>query len=140
MIRVAVVGLGKMGASHLGIINPHPDVKVAAVCDPAGYVLDVLHKYTGVPVYPDFNKMLNEVELDAAIIATPSRFHAAMVEQALDKGLHVFCEKPFCLDMADAHRLAELARRKGLVNQVGYHNRFVGAFQEVKRLLDAGAI
>jgi predicted dehydrogenase len=137
---VAVVGLGKMGASHLGIINPHPDVKVAAVCDPTGYVLDVLHKYTGIPVFPDFGKMLKEVELDAVVIATPSRFHAAMVQQALEAGLHVFCEKPFCLDPADAERLSALAKARGLVNQVGYHNRFVGAFQEVKRLLDAGAI
>ncbi|HEX5264562.1 MAG TPA: Gfo/Idh/MocA family oxidoreductase, partial [Phenylobacterium sp.] len=59
---------------------------------------------------------------------------------ALDKGLHVFCEKPFCLDPAESRMLAAKAAERGLVNQVGYHYRFVGAFQEVKRLLDAGAI
>lgn len=140
MIRVAVVGLGKMGISHLGIINAHPGVSVAAVCDPVGYVLDVLQKYTGLSVHTDYGRMLREEQLDAVIIATPSRFHADMVQQALDAGLHVFCEKPFCLSMADADRLTALASSKGLVNQVGYHNRFVGAFQEAKRLIDAGAI
>ncbi len=129
-----------MGASHHAIINAHPDVKVAAVCDSTGYVLDILHKYTGVTVYTDYAKMLNEVELDAVIIATPSRFHAAMVEEALKRGLHVFCEKPFCLDAADAERLTTLASERGLVNQVGYHYRFVGAFQEMKRLVDSGAV
>jgi predicted dehydrogenase len=140
MIRIAVVGLGKMGVSHLGMLNAHPDVRVAAVCDSTGYVLDVLQKYTGLSVYTDFAKMLKEVELDAVVIATPSRLHAPMVERALELGLHVFCEKPFCLDAADGERLTALADSRGLVNQVGYHNRFVGAFQEAKRLLDLGAI
>lgn len=140
MVRVAVVGLGKMGASHHAIINAHPDVKVVAVCDATGYVLDVLSKYTGVTGYTDFGKMLNEVELDAVLIATPSRSHAAMVEQALEKGLHVFCEKPFCLEASDAERLTAMAASRGLVNQVGYHNRFVGAFQEMKRLIEMGAV
>lgn len=140
MVRVGVVGLGKMGVSHLSIVGAHPSVEVAAVCDSLGYALDVMHKYTGVATYTDYNKMLAEAALDAVIIATPSRSHDPMVQAALDKGLHVFCEKPFCLDVAASRRLASQADAKGLVNQVGYHYRFVGAFQEVKRLLDAGAI
>ena len=140
MVRVGIAGLGKMGVSHYAIVNAHPNAQVVAVCDPMGYVLDVVHKYTGVAVYSDYAKMLNEAGLDAVVIATPSRSHAALVEQALLKGLHVFCEKPFCLDPLDAERLAKLAGEKGLVNQVGYHYRFVGAFREMKRLLDLGAI
>jgi predicted dehydrogenase len=140
MIRVAVVGLGKMGMSHQSMINAHPDVNLAAVCDSTGYVLDILAKYTGVKTCSDYEKMLAEVPLDAVIIATPSRFHAQMVRSALDKGLHVFCEKPFVLQPGDADELTRIANEKGLVNQVGYHYRFVGAFGEVKRLLDAGAI
>ena len=140
MIRLAVVGLGKMGLSHLSMINAHPNVELAAMCDSAGYVLDVLSKYTGLKPHSDFNAMLREVPLDAVLIATPSRTHGPMVRAALDKGLHVFCEKPFCLDANEGAELARLAEQKGLINQVGYHYRFVGAFQEVKRLLDAGAI
>ena len=129
-----------MGLSHLAMINVHPDVRVAAVCDSTGYVLDVLNKYTGVATFSDYDAMLRDVELDAVVIATPSRFHGAMTRKALDKGLHVFCEKPFVLDPDEGAQLAKLAEQKGLVNQIGYHYRFVGAFQEVKRLLDAGAI
>ncbi|MCC6509917.1 MAG: Gfo/Idh/MocA family oxidoreductase [Pirellulaceae bacterium] len=140
MIRIAVVGLGKMGLSHHAMINVHPRVKLAAVCDATGYVLDVLNKYTGVRTFTDFDAMLNEVELDAVIIATPSSMHSRMVNAALTKGLHVFCEKPFCLDTKDGETATRLANEKNLVNQVGYHYRFVGAFQEVKRLLEAKAI
>ncbi len=140
MVRLAVVGLGKMGLSHFSMINAHPEVKVVAICDAMGYVLDVLNKYAGTPIYTDYNAMLNEVELDAVIIATPSLLHGKMVRSALEKGIHVFCEKPFCLDVAEGGELTRLARQKGLVNQVGYHYRFVGAFQEMKRLLDLKAI
>lgn len=140
MIRIAVAGLGKMGLSHLSMIRAHPRVTVDAVCDATAYVLDVLNKYTGVRTFTDFDRMLAEVPLDAVIIATPSSLHARMVKAALDKGLHVFCEKPFCLNTADGGQAVDLARDKGLVNQVGYHYRFVGAFQEVKRLLDLNAV
>jgi predicted dehydrogenase len=140
MIRLAVVGLGKMGLSLHAIINAHESVDVVAVCDSAGYVLDILAKYTGIKTYTDYGAMLEEEALDGVIIATPSRLHYGMVRAALEKGMHVFCEKPFTLEPDQSFELSELARLKGLVNQVGYHNRFVGAFQEVKRLLEANAI
>ncbi|HLS55618.1 MAG TPA: Gfo/Idh/MocA family oxidoreductase [Zeimonas sp.] len=140
MIRVGVAGLGKMGLSHLAMIRPHPDVEVAGVCDTTGYVVDVLEKYTGVRAFSGFEAMLDAAALDAVLISTPSRFHAGMVRTALERGLHVFCEKPFVLDPVEGEELARVAESKGLVNQVGYHYRFVAAFQEVKRLLDLGAI
>ena len=69
-------------------------------------------------------------------IATPSRYHAEIAAEALEQGLHVFCEKPFALEPETGYRLADLAERKKLTNQVGYHYRFVAAFNEAKRLLD----
>jgi predicted dehydrogenase len=140
MIRIAVVGLGKMGLSHQAIVNAHPETELAAVCDASAYVRRVLEKYTGVVGYADYERMLREVELDAVVIATPTRMHAAMVRAALERGLHVFCEKPFTLDPAEGDVLVKLADERGLVTQVGYHNRYVGAFREAKRLLDAGAV
>src|SRR4051794_3461932 len=125
MIRIAVVGLGKMGLSHQAIVNAHPDTELAAVCDASAYVRRVLEKYTGVVGYADYERMLREVELDAIVIATPSKMHAAMVRAALERGLHVFCEKPFTLAPAQGDALVELAAQRGLVTQVGYHNRFV---------------
>lgn len=140
MIRVGVVGLGKMGLSHLSMIRAHPEVTVDAVVDSAGYILGVLSKYTGLKTFTDFEKMLESVELDAVVIATPTRFHAAMVRTALNGGLHVFCEKPLTLTAAESTELARLASARGLVTQVGYHNRFVSTFLEVKRLLDVDSI
>jgi len=138
--KVGIVGLGKMGLSHLSMFNAHPDVEVAGICDATGYTLAVLGKYTGLKTYSDVRVMIEEADLDAIVISTPSAMHSWMVRAALEKGLHVFCEKPFCLDPEESTALAALARDKGLVTQVGYHYRYVGTFQEVKRLVDAGAV
>ena len=140
MIRVGMVGLGKMGLSHHAIVNAHPGIKVAAACDTTAYLTDVLGKYTGLKCYSDLDRMLAEEPLDAVVVSTPSKLHAPMVEKALNRGLHVFCEKPFVLDVADGERLAALAESKGLVSQVGYHYRFVGAFQEAARVVASGAL
>jgi predicted dehydrogenase len=139
-IRIAIVGLGKMGLSHLAMLRPHPGLDVVAACDATAYLTDVLAKHAGLKCYADFDRMLAEETLDAILIATPSRLHAAMVDKALQRGLHVFCEKPFVLDRADGDRLVAAARERGRVTQVGYHYRFVGAFREASRLVRSGAL
>jgi scyllo-inositol 2-dehydrogenase (NADP+) len=140
MLRAAIIGLGKMGLSHQSMVNAHPEINLKAVCDTSGYVLDVLSKYTGVQTYTNYKKLLADETLDCIFVATPSRYHAEIVEAALEKGLHVFCEKPFALDPMVGFRLADIAEQKNIVNQVGYHYRFVAAFSEAKRLLDKQVI
>ncbi len=138
-VKIAVVGLGKMGLSHFSMVNAHPDADTIA-CDASGFMVDMLSKNIDVPFYKDYDDLIANAGLDAVMIATPSSSHAPMVRKALEAGIHVFCEKPFCLNWQDAVALADLAEQKGLVNQVGYHYRHVGAFQEMKRVLDTGAL
>lgn len=139
-IRVAIVGLGKMGLSHLAILRAHPQIRLVAACDATAYLTDVLSKHAGIKCHADFDRMLAEEQLDALLVATPSKLHADMVGKALNRGLHVFCEKPFVLDVADGERLVALAAEKQAVTQVGYHYRFVGAFQEAARVVRSGAL
>ncbi len=140
MIRTAMVGLGKMGLSHLAIVRAHPAIELVAGCDASAYLTDILTKHAGLTCYADFDRMLESEPLDALIVATPSKLHAGMVQKALDRGLHVFCEKPYVLEVADGERLVALARSKALVTQVGYHYRFVGAFKEAARIVASGAL
>lgn len=140
MIRTGMVGLGKMGLSHLSIARAHPAIDLVAGCDATAYLTDILGKHAALKCYAELDRMLDAEQLDALIVATPSKLHAGMVEKALHRGLHVFCEKPFVLDVADGERLVALAQSKGLVTQVGYHYRFVGAFKEAARLVQSGAL
>jgi scyllo-inositol 2-dehydrogenase (NADP+) len=139
-IRVAVIGLGKMGLSHLAIINALPDFKVVAVCDSSPLVGGVVGKYGKFKYIGSYDDVLKVPDLQAVVVATPTITHEPMVRKAMERGLNIFCEKPFTLSSAVSTELAALAESKGLITQVGYHNRFIGTFREIRKLLDAGAI
>ena len=140
MIKGAIIGLGKMGLSHAAIIGAHPDVEMVAVCDTSTLVLDAFNKFSAVKTYDDYKDMITNESLDFVLIATPTRSHYPMVKYALEHGLHVFCEKPFSLTTKEGQELVDLANKNSLVNQVGYHNHFIGTFRELNRLLRAGVL
>jgi scyllo-inositol 2-dehydrogenase (NADP+) len=100
----------------------------------------VIAKYGGLNYVSDYQDLLKMPDLQAVVIATPTIAHEPMVRAALERGLHVFCEKPLTLSAADSEGLATLAAERGLVAQVGYHNRFIGTFSEARRLVAAGAL
>jgi predicted dehydrogenase len=116
-------------------LNAHPEVKVVGVCDTSGFVLSAISQYGQSRTFKDYREMMQDCELDCVFVSTPTSSHAEIVRYALEKNLHVFVEKPFCLTSFQGQELEKLAREKKRVNQVGYHYRFVGAFQKTCQLL-----
>jgi predicted dehydrogenase len=139
-LRGGLVGFGRMGITHFAILNTHPRVGFAAICDASQFMRRNVTKYLGVQAFEDYAEMLEKVPLDFLIVATPTGAHAEVVGRALDRGLHVFVEKPLALATADGERLVAAAERAGVVHQVGYVVRFNDVIMQVKRLLDAGAL
>lgn len=140
MLKVGLIGVGKMGLSHHAILGAHPDVQVSAICDNATYITSTLRKHVTVDAFKDYRKMIDSAGLDCVFVATPTSTHFDAASYALDRGLHVFVEKPLCLSPTQSRQLAELAAARSRANQVGYHNRFIGTFQETRRLVQAGAL
>jgi predicted dehydrogenase len=140
MIRTGIIGLGKMGISHCAILGAQPLVNLVSVCDSSSLVIDAFKKYSKFECFSDYKKMIDTMGLDALVVASPTKFHGEMVSYALTKNIHVFCEKPFSLDPKEGKALAQKAKLLNLVNQVGYHNRFIGTFNELKKLLSANVI
>jgi predicted dehydrogenase len=140
MIKIALIGAGKMGISHLSILGAHPDVEVVGVCDTSKMVNDFLSRYGNFNCFTDFNKMISETKPDAVVVAVPTKFHYSMIKELLANKLHVFAEKPFCLTALQGEELVSLAEKQGIVNQIGYHNKFIGTFGEVKRIVNSGAL
>lgn len=136
MVKVALIGAGKMGISHLSILGAHSEVEVVGVSDTSKMVLDVLRKYTSFRCYEDYEEMLKKERPDAVFVAVPTKFHAKIIHALLQRDIHVFAEKPFCLTANEGKELVELALKKNLINQVGYHNKFIGTFSEVKKLIE----
>ena len=140
-VRVGIIGFGRMGLTHFSIINSHPSVEMTAVADTSSMMLNMIKKYLPqVKMYEDYKDLLNSGRVDAVIVCTPSIMHYDVCKMAAEKGLHVFCEKPFTTDPKLASGLSELFESKGLVNQVGYVYRFDPVFNKVKELTDAGVI
>jgi predicted dehydrogenase len=139
-IRVGIIGAGKMGLSHFAIANAVPGSQVAAVCDTSRYVLSVLSKYADVQTFTSHEEMIDKARLDAVIVATPTSTHFEYAKYALERDVHLFVEKPLTLSPTDSRALSELAMARKRVNQVGFHNRFIGTFQEAQRLVRAGVL
>jgi predicted dehydrogenase len=140
MLHAGIIGLGKMGLSHAAIVNPHPDVDLVSVCDTSSIVLEAFRKFSRIRVYDDYKKMIDAEKPDLLVVASPTKYHYEMVSYALDHGIHTFCEKPFSLTTREGRELVKKALEKGLVNQVGFHNHFIGTFRELKRLLKSGVL
>ena len=95
MIKIALIGAGKMGLSHLAILGAHPDVQIVGVADTSKMVTDVLEKYSGFNCFADYKKMLDATKPEAVVVAAPTKYHGEIVGELLKRGIHVFAEKPF---------------------------------------------
>lgn len=136
-VRIGIIGMGRMGLTHYPIINTHPCVKIVSVADTSSTILDMLKKYIpGLKTYTDFKDLLNARDIDGVIICTPSSLHFEACKLACENGISVFCEKPFTVSPEQANELADMFEQKGLVNQVGYVNRYNPVFQAVKQYLE----
>ena len=140
MVNVGVIGVGKMGISHLSILGANPKVKVVGVADNSKITTDILEKYSPFKCYADFAEMISKEKIDAMFIATPTKYHFPMVKNVLENNIHVFVEKPFCLNTNEGKLLIEIAEKRKLINQVGYHNKFIGTFIEAKNIIKRGFI
>lgn len=139
-IRIGIVGAGRMGITHYSIINAHPGVTVAAVVDTTPFVSSMLEKYLGVRTYKSHSKMMEREKIDAVLVCTPPALNYEILLEAQRNGLHCFVEKPATLSASESLELAGLFESRGLVNQVGYVNRFNDVFVKVKELLERNAL
>lgn len=135
-VRIGIIGFGRMGLTHYSIINTHPAVEMTAIADTSTMMLNMIKKYLpGVKMFEDYKDLLNSGLVDAVIVCTPSVMHFDVCKMAAEKGINVFCEKPFTTSPAQAKELADIFEQKGLVNQVGYVYRFDAVFGKVKEML-----
>jgi len=141
-LKVAVVGLGKMGLLHASILNVLPNVQLTALCDKSGMMRKFLKKvFRGVLLVDDVEKLC-DLDLDAVYVTTPipSHFPVARTLYLEKVARNLFVEKTLASSYDEAKELCELARRFGGVNMVGYLRRFAVTFGKAKDLLVQGAV
>jgi len=131
-LAVGVVGGGMIAqAMHLPHLNELAQrFRVAALAEPSQTVREELCARFGIPAgFADWRSMLDATPLDAVLIASPAATHVEIVLGALHAGLHVFCEKPLAITLADVDRIVGARDRAKRVVQVGYMKRHDPAFQ-----------
>jgi len=139
-IKLAIIGMGRMGITHYSIINSHPDIKIESIVDPSTVVLSMMKKYLPVNTFKDYKDLFKTKPADAILLCTPPNLNEPIIKRAAELGIHVFAEKPFTTKYEEAQELNRLFIEKNLVNQVGYVNRFNNVFRKCKYFLKIGLI
>lgn len=139
-LKLGIVGAGRMGITHFSIANAHEHAAVVGVADPSKLVTTMMSKYTKVKTYKDYKGLLKGNALDAVLVCTPPALNPEILDAVLAARLHAFVEKPFMLSAADGARFAQAFDAAGLINQVGYVNRWNDMFTKAKTFVEDGLI
>jgi predicted dehydrogenase len=136
LLKVGVVGMGKMGLLHCGLLSVLPGVELAGVCEPVKLTRRMLKRVLKkVPVVEKVSE-LSSLDLDALFITTPTRTHYEVAKAVLEGGIakNLFVEKPLSSSYDDSKKLCNLMDCKG-VGMVGYVRRFMVTFIKAKDFL-----
>jgi myo-inositol 2-dehydrogenase/D-chiro-inositol 1-dehydrogenase len=139
LLRVGVIGLGKMGQLHFLNALHMNDVKVVAIADKSKRNRKMAESYH-VAAYDDYTQLLKSEELDAAIISLPNFLRENSIAQAAEKGLDLFVDKPLARSFEEAKRIEEKAKKTGIRIMTGVNFRYVNSIQKLKNMLDEGRI
>lgn len=139
-LNIACIGVGGRGASNVrGVASEN----LVAFCDVDDErAAETYRAFPNVPRYKDFRVMLERESsrIDAVMISTPDHTHAAAAMMAIQMGKHVYCEKPLTRTIYEARRLAEAAREKGVVTQMGNQGHAGEGTRQIREWIEAGAI
>lgn len=138
-LRIGLIGFGGAGQAHAFFLSAVPHCVVAAVYDPSPEgCARARARLPEARVVDDLDRFWHG--LDAVSICSPDRTHAEYIVAALERGLHVVCEKPLTDSMAGISRVLEACRRSDRVVAVVHQMRFVPLHQQIKQRLEAGAL
>src|SRR5271155_5185533 len=141
MVKFGVVGYGYWGPNVVRNLDRLDEAEVVAVCDKSAAARKKVAKaYPDVRVTDDAAELMSSPEIDAIAVVTPVWTHYELAKAALQNGKHIFVEKPFTSNAAQAQELIEMAARKNLKIMVDHTFLFTGAVQKIKQLLQEGAL
>jgi predicted dehydrogenase len=141
-LSLASFGGNGMAWSTLDGIATHPKVRLACVAEVDSSRLErVKQKYAAAATYDDWRRMLEkERSLDIACVGTPDHMHAPMAMAAMERGLHVYVQKPLAHSIGEVRALEATARKKKLVSQMGIQIHSNREYRAAVALIHAGAI
>lgn len=136
-VKVGLIGAGGMGRRHLEALSQDGRVEIVGVADTDPTAAEAAAAHLGARRCRTVAD-LAALETEAVFVTLPNAFHAAVVLEALERGLHVFSEKPMATTLDDARRIARRVRERDRVYQMGFNHRFAASYRYLKQRVLAG--
>src|SRR6266550_2824885 len=139
MLRIAIIGCGKVADQHVGAIHRIPNCRIVSVCDRELLMAKQLgERFHISECFSDVQEMLQSTHPQVVHITTPPQSHFQLAKQCLEFGSHVYLEKPFTVTAEQAEALIEFAERRGLKMTAGHNYQFTLEMLEMRRLVSEG--
>ncbi len=139
MLRVAIIGCGKIADQHIQALQRIPDCGVVAVCDREPLMAGQLAERFRIPgSFGDASEMLRTVKPQVVHVTTPPQSHFALAMQCLEAGSHVYLEKPFTVTADEAKQLLNFAVSRGLLVAAGHNYQFTPEMRRMRKLVAEG--
>jgi predicted dehydrogenase len=141
VVRHASFGAAGMAMADVSEIASHPNVKVVAVAEiDSSRLAGFKQKFPDARVYEDYRVLLEKEQLDSVNVSTPDHMHAPIAMAAMQRGIHVYGQKPLTHNLHETRKLTEFARKKGLVTQMGIQIHSAAEYRMAVELVQGGAI
>jgi len=141
MVRIGIIGLGYWGPNLERNFSNLPNSELTAICDLSEDRLEYARKkFPDVYTTKDANNLINKERVDAVVIATPTKTHYEIAKLALDKGIHVFVEKPLATKSSECEELVQIAEANNLTLFVGHVFLYNTAVNTIKDLVEEGEL
>jgi myo-inositol 2-dehydrogenase/D-chiro-inositol 1-dehydrogenase len=141
MIKIGIVGLGRIGKVHLfNIQQLISGASVIAACSRSEKSLEYAKKHSVKGLFTSFDDMLSEGGIDAVIIASPTALHFEHLKLAIAAGKHIFCEKPIDLSIENVKEIKSLLDANPVKFMVGFNRRYDPNILKIKKELNEGRL
>ena len=134
-VRAGVIGVGRMGTYHVGILSELDKVELSAVVDIDSKSRKVIEKNYETLGFDNYRDIYDKI--DVAVVAVPTGMHYPIAKDLLNAGIHVLLEKPCANKLDHARELFQIAEDKNLTLHIGHVERFNGAVQELHKIVEA---
>lgn len=134
-VKIGFIGCGGIANAHMDRLARLENVEFVGMCDIEKNKAESAAGRYGGKVYTEFEKMLEDIKMDACYICVPPFAHTGQEELCIEKGIHFFVEKPIHLDLQKAEEIARKVKEKGLITGVGYVLRYFDVVEEAKEII-----
>jgi myo-inositol 2-dehydrogenase/D-chiro-inositol 1-dehydrogenase len=138
-VRIGIIGAGRIGKLHAENLKNFKGVEIRAISDIFADQARDWAAQNGIEwITQDYKEILNDPEIDAVLICSPTDTHVDIIKEAARAGKHIFCEKPISLNVSKTAQVLQLVKQAGIKFQLGFNRRFDHNMSRVNELLKAG--